>query len=295
MKDLRVALVQEAPVLFDLFGTLEKVDVLLGQAKSEGAQFVLFPEAFISAYPRGITFGTVVGSRSEMGRAMWQRYHDSSLDFNAQAFLDLANIVKKNGIYSCIGVIERVRSGTLYCTILYFDPKGKCIGKHRKIKPTAAERIVWGEGDGSDLLVYDTPLGKIGGLICWESYMPQARMRLYDQEIEIYVAPTADHRDSWQHTIRHIAMEGRCFVLSCNQFVTREDYPLDLPGEVVDKLPDILSRGGSSVIDPLGNPLVDPLWDVEGILYANLSSDLLIQSKMDFDVTGHYARKDVFR
>ena len=214
MKDLRVALVQEAPVLFDLFGTLEKVDGLLGQAKSEGAQFVLFPEAFISAYPRGITFGTVVGSRSEMGRAMWQRYHDSSLDFNAQAFLDLANIVKKNGIYCCIGVIERVQSGTLYCTILYFDPKGECIGKHRKIKPTAAERIVWGEGDGSDLLVYDTPLGKIGGLICWESYMPQARMRLYDQEIEIYVAPTADHRDSWQHTIRHIAMEGRCFVLS---------------------------------------------------------------------------------
>ena len=295
MKDLRVALVQAAPVLFDLSGTLEKVDGLLGQAKSEGAQFVLFPEAFISAYPRGITFGTVVGSRSKMGRAMWQRYHDSSLDLNAQAFLDLANIVKKNGIYCCIGVIERVRSGTLYCTILYFDPEGKCIGKHRKIKPTAAERIVWGEGDGSDLLVYDTPLGKIGGLICWESYMPQARMRLYDQEIEIYVAPTADHRDSWQHTIRHIAMEGRCFVLSCNQFVTREDYPLDLPGEVVDKLPDILSRGGSSVIDPLGNPLVDPLWDVEGILYANLSSDLLIQSKMDFDVKGHYARKDLFR
>ena len=294
MKDLRVALVQEAPVLFDLSGTLEKVDGLLGQAKSEGAQFVLFPEAFISAYPRGITFGTVVGSRSEMGRAMWQRYHDSSLDLNAQAFLDLANIVKKNGIYCCIGVIERVRSGTLYCTILYFDPEGKCIGKHRKIKPTAAERIVWGEGDGSDLLVYDTPLGKIGGLICWENYMPQARMRLYDQEIEIYVAPTADHRDSWQHTIRHIAMEGRCFVLSCNQFVTREDYPLDLPGEAVEKLPDILSRGGSTVIDPLGNPLVDPLWDVEGIIYANLSSDLLIQSKMDFDVTGHYARKDSF-
>ena len=294
MKDLRVALVQAAPVLFDLSGTLEKVDGLLGQAKSEGAEFVLFPEAFISAYPRGITFGTVVGSRSKMGRAMWQRYHDSSLDLNAQAFLDLANIVKKNGIYCCIGVIERVRSGTLYCTILYFDPEGKCIGKHRKIKPTAAERIVWGEGDGSDLLIYDTPLGKIGGLICWENYMPQARMRLYDQEIEIYVAPTADHRDSWQHTIRHIAMEGRCFVLSCNQFVTREDYPLDLPGEAVEKLPDILSRGGSTIIDPLGNLLVDPLWDVEGIIYANLSSDLLIQSKMDFDVKGHYARKDLF-
>ncbi len=294
MKDLRVALVQAAPVLFDLSGTLEKVDGLLGQAKSKGAEFVLFPEAFISAYPRGITFGTVVGSRSKMGRAMWQRYHDSSLDLNAQAFLDLANIVKKNGTYCCIGVIERVRSGTLYCTILYFDPEGKCIGKHRKIKPTAAERIVWGEGDGSDLLIYDTPLGKIGGLICWENYMPQARMRLYDQEIEIYVAPTADHRDSWQHTIRHIAMEGRCFVLSCNQFVTREDYPLDLPGEAVEKLPDILSRGGSTIIDPLGNLLVDPLWDVEGIIYANLSSDLLIQSKMDFDVKGHYARKDLF-
>ena len=282
MKDLRVALVQEAPVLFDLSGTLEKVDGLLGQAKSEGAEFVLFPEAFISAYPRGITFGTVVGSRSEMGRAMWQRYHDSSLDLNAQAFLDLANIVKKNGIYCCIGVTERVPSGTLYCTLLYFDPEGKCIGKHRKIKPTAAERIVWGEGDGSDLLVYDTSLGKIGGLICWENYMPQARMCLYDQAIEIYVAPTADHRDSWQHTIRHIAMEGRCFVLSCNQFVAREDYPLDLPGEAVEQLPNILSRGGSTVIDPLGNPLVDPLWDVGGIIYANLSSDLLIQSKMDF-------------
>ena len=207
----------------------------------------------------------------------------------------MANTVKKNGIDCCIGVIERVRSGTLYFTILYFDPEGKCIGKHRKIKPTATERIVWGEGDGSDLLVYDTLLDKIGGLICSESYMPQARMRLYDQEIEIYVAPTADHCDSWQHTIRHIAMEGRCFVLSCNQFVTLEDYPLDLPGEAVEKLSDILSRGGSSVIDPLGNTLVHPLKDVEGIIYANLSSDLFIQSKMDFDVTGHYARKDLFR
>lgn len=294
MKDLRVALVQEAPVLFDLSGTLDKVDVLLGRAKSQGAELALFPEAFISAYPRGLTFGTVVGSRSKIGRAMWQRYYDSSLDLNSQGFLDLANIVKKNGIYCCIGVIERVRSGTLYCTLLYFDPQGKCIGKHRKIKPTAAERIVWGEGDGTDLHVYDTSFGKIGGLICWENYMPQARMHLYDQEVEIYLAPTADHRDNWQHTIRHIAMEGRCFVLSCNQYVTHEDYPSDLPGEAVEKLPNILSRGGSTVIDPFGNTLVQPLWDNGGIICAQLSRDLLIQSKMDLDVMGHYARKDLF-
>ncbi|NQW27339.1 MAG: carbon-nitrogen hydrolase family protein [Flammeovirgaceae bacterium] len=295
MKDVRVALVQDAPILFNLNHTIEKVDHLIQQAKSKGAAMVVFPEAFISAYPRGISFGTVVGARSSQGRAMWQRYHDSALDLSSPAFDRLSKIIKKHGIYCFIGVIERVQSGTLYCTLLYFDPKGKCIGKHRKIKPTAAERIIWGEGSGTDLITYDTTYGKVGGLICWENYMPLARLTLFQQSIEIYLAPTADHRDSWQHTIRHIACEGRCYVLSCNQFVTKRDYPTDLPGEDLSGFDEIMSRGGTTVIDPLGNELIQPLWDQPGIIMADLLSDVLVQSKMDFDVVGHYARNDLFR
>jgi nitrilase len=294
MKDIKVAVVQDAPVLFDLNKTIDKFEVLIKQACTENPDLVLFPEAFVSAYPSGISFGTVVGSRTSEGRQVWQRYYDSALDLASAEFDRLSRIIKQASVFCVIGVIEKVRSGTLYCTLLYFNPKGELIGKHRKLKPTAAERIVWGEGDGSDLEVYDTVLGKIGGLICWENYMPLARTWLYQNEIEIYLAPTADARERWQSSMKHIAAEGRCFVLGCNQFVTKEDYPTDLPGEHVEGLNDVMSTGGSVIIDPLGNELAGPLWNESGILFAELKSDKLIQSKMDFDVVGHYSRNDVF-
>jgi len=179
--------------------------------------------------------------------------------------------------------------------LLYFDPEGKLVGKHRKLKPTAAERLIWGEGDGSTLTVICADFGKIGGLICWENYMPLARMAMYSKGIEIYLAPTADTRDSWQATLRHIALEGRCFVLGCNQFVTKSMYPADLVGiEDLEKLPENLCRGGSAIISPLGEVLAGPLFDEEGILYADLDLGDVARGKLDFDVTGHYARPDVF-
>lgn len=296
-KNLKVAVIQSAPVLFNKAATIKKTGMLVTDAVNNGANLVLFPEAFIPAYPRGLSFGTVVGSRSSEGKSTWLRYWDNSLEIPGEDQEELGNIAKKHNLYLVIGVIEKDQDtqGTLYCTLLYFAPDGKLIGKHRKLKPTAAERIIWGEGDGSDLQVHQTELGRIGGLICWENYMPLARMALYKQGIQIYLAPTADQRDSWQATMRHIACEGRCYVLGCNQFVTKDMYPDDLAGvkDLEDK-PDILCRGGSVIIDPIGNVIEGPLYDQAGILYAELELDKIAESKFDFDVAGHYARDDVF-
>lgn len=292
---MKVALIQDSPVLFDLEASLQKAESLVAKANEQPVDLVLFPEAFLSAYPRGLSFGTVVGSRTEEGRDMWLRYWESSMKVPGPAVDRLSKIAKAYNCYLVLGVIERGDTGTLYCSILYFDSQGRLLGKHRKLKPTAAERIVWGEGDGKDLHVYDSPHGKLGGLICWENYMPLARTWLYQQGVEIYMAPTADQRDSWQATMQHIAYEGRCFVLGCNQYVTNVDYPKDLPGEDVSQLPEISSRGGSVIVDPLGKVIAGPLWDERGILTADLDMNLVTKGKLDFDPVGHYARNDVFQ
>ncbi|MDX1413370.1 MAG: carbon-nitrogen hydrolase family protein [Candidatus Promineifilaceae bacterium] len=296
---VKTAVVQAAPVLFDREATTAKACRLIKEAGDNGAQLVLFPEAFIPAYPRGLSFGMVVGSRSPEGRQTWQRYWQNSVEVPGKTTAVLGEAAREAGVFLAMGVIERDRQfsrGTLYCTLLYFGPDGRLLGKHRKLKPTGAERLIWGEGDGSTLTVLQTDVGRVGGLICWENYMPLARMAMYGKGVEIYLAPTADQRDSWQATLRHIACEGRCFVLGCNQFVTREMYPPDLPGVVeLDHLPPILSRGGSAIISPLGDVLAGPLFDEEGILYAELDLADVARGKLDFDVVGHYARPDVFQ
>jgi nitrilase len=292
---VKVAVVQAASILFDREATVDKACRLIHDAASSGAQLLLFPEAFIPAYPRGLSFGMVVGSRSQEGRELWQRYWDNAVDIPGPATEKLSAVVRETGVYLAIGVIERdsqFSAGTLYCTLLYFGPDGRIIGKHRKLKPTAAERLIWGEGDGSTLTVLSTDLGKIGGLICWENYMPLARMAMYGKGVELYLAPTADARDTWQATLRHIACEGRCFVLGCNQFVTREMYPPDLQNHPeLARQPEVLCRGGSAIISPLGELLAGPLYDQEGILYAELDRAEIVRSK----VVGHYARPDVFQ
>jgi nitrilase len=240
-----------------------------------------------------------VGSRSPRGRLTWQTYWANAVDIPSPATEALGTAARQAQAYLVVGVIERdtqFSRGTLYCSMLYFNPDGELIGKHRKLKPTAAERLIWGEGDGSTLTVLNTEFGKLGGLICWENYMPLARMALYSKGVELYLAPTADARDNWQATIRHIACEGRCFVLGCNQFVTKTMYPADLVGiEDLDNQPEILCRGGSAIISPLGEVLAGPLFDQEGILYAELDLAEVARSKFDFDVVGHYARPDVFQ
>jgi nitrilase len=296
---VNIAIVQAAPVLFDRDATVDKARRLIHEAASQGAQFVLFPEAFIPCYPRGLSFGMVVGSRNPEGRVLWQRYWEQSIEIPGPATEVLGEAAREAGVYLAIGVTERdgaFSRGTLYCTLVYFGPDGRVLGKHRKLKPTGAERLIWGEGDGSTLTVLDTALGKIGGLICWENYMPLARTALYGKGVELYLAPTADARETWQATLRHIACEGRCFVLGCNQFVTKAMYPDDLPmREELDDQPEVMCRGGSVVVSPLGQVLAGPLYDQEGILYATLDQDEIIRSKVDFDVVGHYARPDVLQ
>jgi nitrilase len=299
LPQVKVAVVQAAPLLFDREATVEKACRLTAEAAGQGAQFILFPEAFVPAYPRGLGFGTVVGSRKHAGRLTWQRYWANAVEVPGPATEALGWAARQAGAYLAVGVIERdteFSRGTLYCTLLYFGPDGRLLGKHRKLKPTAAERLVWGEGDGSTLTVLDTALGKIGGLICWENYMPLARMAMYGKGVEIYLAPTADARDPWQATLRHIACEGRCFVLGCNQFVTKAMYPADLPGlEDLAQQPEVMCRGGSAIIAPLGDVLAGPLYDQEGILYADLDLAEVARAKFDLDVVGHYARPDVFQ
>ncbi len=299
MSTVHAAVVQAAPVLFDREATLGKACQLIAESAAQGAELILFPEAFIPAYPRGLGFGTVVGSRLDDGRRTWQRYWANAVDVPGPSTEILGEAARQAGAHLAVGVIERdpqAPRGTLYCSLLYFGPDGRLLGVHRKLKPTGTERLIWGEGDGSGLIVLDTPLGKVGGLICWENYMPLARMALYGQGVEIYLAPTADARDTWQATLRHIACEGRCFVLGCNQYVTKDMYPEDLPG--VDDLanqPETLCRGGSAVVSPLGEVLAGPLYDTEGILYAELDMTEIVRARFDFDVTGHYARPDVLQ
>lgn len=290
------AVVQSAPVLFDLEKTLEKTARLVDEAAAKGAKLILFPEAYISAYPRGLSFGTVVGSRSEEGRDTWLRYWQSSVELPGPVVDRLGGMAKRAEAFLVVGVNEKdTVSGSMYCSMLYFGPDGKYLGKHRKIKPTAQERVIWAEDDGGALSSFDTVIGKLGGLICWENYMPEARLAMYKKGVQVYLAPTADSRDNWQHTMKHIALEGRCYMLGCNQYVTKDMYPADLPGIAdLENQPEVMSRGGSVIVSPLGEVLAGPLWDKEGILTAELDLDLVAKSKLDFDVIGHYAREDIF-
>ena len=286
MKIVRAAVVQSGPIAFDLARTLEKTAVLVAQAAAS-ADLVVFPEAFISAYPKGIDFGTVVGGRTAEGRVWFRRYFESAIDVPGPAVDSLGAMARDNNIHLVIGVIER-SIGTLYCTALFFSPSGTLLAKHRKVMPTAMERIVWGCGDGSTLPVLDTPIGRIGAVICWENYMPLLRMHMYSKGIQLYCAPTVDDREVWQHTMHHIALEGRCFVLSACQYIDRAGFPADYPASP-------LIRGGSVIINPLGKTLAGPLYGEEGILRAELNLDEIAEGKFDLDVAGHYARPDIFR
>jgi nitrilase len=299
LASVRVAVVQTGAVLFDRQATVDKTCQLIHETGENDAQLVLLPEALIPGYPRGLSFGMVVGSRTQDGREIWRKYWENAVEIPSPATDALGEAAREAGVYLGIGVIERDpqnSGGTLYCTLLYFDPQGNTIGKHRKLKPTGSERLIWGEGDGSTLTVLPTELGTIGGLICWENYMPLARMAMYSKGVEIYLAPTADQRDTWQATMRHIACEGRCFVLGCNQYMTKDMYPENLRDqpELIDQ-PEVMCRGGSVIVSPLGEVLAGPLYDQEGILYADLDMHEIPRAKVDFDVVGHYARPDVFQ
>lgn len=296
---VKVAVVQSAPILFDKQSAMDKIASMTKDAAEQGANLIVFPEVFLPGYPRGLSFGTRVGSRTADGRRDWERYWSSAIEIPGAETQILGELAKELGVYLVIGVVERDQefsTGTLFNSIVYIGPDGDLLGKHRKLVPTGSERLLWGQGDGSTLTVIDTPFGRIGGLICWENYMPLARTAMYAQGIDIYLAPTADARDTWQATIRHIACEGRCYVISCNQFATKASYPADLAYyEDIKEDADILSRGGSAIVGPLGEYVVEPLYNQEGILFATLDLTQVTQSRFDFDVVGHYSRPDIFQ
>jgi nitrilase len=235
-----------------------------------------------------------MGMRSPEGREEFRRYFDSAIDVPGPATEAIGAAARAGGLHLVVGVIER-DGGTLYCTALFFGPDGRLLGKHRKLMPTALERLVWGQGDGSTLTVLDTEIGRLGAVICWENYMPLLRMAMYARGVQLYCAPTVDDRDTWLPTMRHVALEGRCFVLSACQYLRRSDCPADYACVQGDDARTVLIRGGSCVVAPLGQVLAGPHFEGEGILTADLDLAEIARGKYDFDVAGHYARPDVFR
>jgi len=289
-----VAVVQSSPVVFEPKATLAKVRELTANAATAGAKLVVFPEAFVSAYPKGLDFGARVGMRTAQGRDDFRKYFDSAIDVPGLAMEQLGRTARENKVYLVIGVIER-DIGTLYCTVVFFAPDGTFLGKHRKLMPTAMERLIWGFGDGSTLPVYETPYGKLGAVICWENYMPLLRMAMYSKGIQLYCAPTADDRDTWIPTMQHVALEGRCFVLTACQHLRRGDCPPDYAAVQGDDPETVIMRGGSAIIGPLGQVLGGPVFNEDAILVAEIDPADITRGKYDFDVVGHYARPDIFR
>lgn len=297
-KVCKIALIQAGSVMFDKDKTLDKVRKLVEETKPEQPQLIVFPELFIPGYPLGLSFGFSVGKRENKGRKDWKLYYDNSIVIPGKETDILAKIAKESNSFLSIGVSERDSiNDTLYNTNIIFSPEGELVAIHRKLKPTGSERVVWGDANKHFFPIVDTQWGPIGNLICWESYMPLARVALYEKGITIYIAPNTNDNEEWQATIRHIAIEGHCYFINANMFFKKEDYPRELLAypEEIDCLPDIVCRGGSSVVDPYGQLVTEPLWDQEGIIYAELDMEKVPMSRMEFDVSGHYSRPDILK
>jgi nitrilase len=295
MKDTsrRVAVVQAGTALFDTPRTLERMQSLCEAAAADRPQLVVFPEAYVGGYPKGLDFGARLGTRSSAGRDDFARYFDSAIDVPGTETARMGEYAAAMRATLVVGVIERV-GATLYCSALFFSPEGALQAVHRKLMPTALERLVWGFGDGSTLAVVDTPLGKAAAAICWENYMPALRSTYYAGGTQLWCAPTVDDRDVWQSTMRHVAIEGRCFVLSACQFLRRADAPASYDCIQGNDPDTVLIRGGSVIVSPLGEILAGPLYGEEGVLTAQIDPADLARGKYDLDVAGHYARPDVF-
>jgi nitrilase len=294
MPPVRVAVVQAGSVLFDTPRTLDKLAALTAQAAAGGAKLVVFPEAFVGGYPKGLSFGARMGSRTPEGREEFRRYFESAVEVPGPATERIGNAARGHAVHLVVGAVERAGS-TLYCTALFFGPDGSLLGRHRKLVPTALERLVWGQGDGSTLPVFDTPLGRVGAVICWENYMPLLRTAMYAKGVELYCAVTVDDRDTWLPTVRHVALEGRCFVLSACQYLTRKGCPAGYAADYGDDPEAVLIRGGSCAVGPLGQVLAGPVFGQETFLTADLDLDDVPRARFDFDPVGHYARPDVFK
>jgi nitrilase len=292
-----VACVQAEPVVLDRERTLCKLERLTAEAAGEGAQLVVFPEAFIPVYPSSTWARHLAGWGDERAKAAFARIAREAVTVPGPAADRLGEVAAEHGVWLVTGIteIDPERPGTLYNSLLYNAPDGRLALKHRKLVPTNHERLVWGQGDGGGLRAIQTELGRVGGLICWENYMPLARFALYESGVEIYIASTADDGEAWQSTLVHIARESRAFVVAPSHFQRASAYPDDFPlAEALEGL-DIIGRGGSAVLAPDGSYLAGPVYDEEAILYAELEPQRLYEERQRFDPAGHYHRPDVLR
>ena len=293
-KNCRIALVQAEPVMFDKKASLDKVLKYIDEAMSKKPDLIVFPELFIPGYPIGMNFGFSMGKRTEEGRSDWKRYYDASMVTDGEEFHILSSKARETGTYISLGFSERDPvSGTLYNSNVIFEPDGS-YKVHRKLKPTGSERVLYGDADKGYFPITDTPWGPMGSLICWESYMPLARVALYQKGVTIYISPNTNDNPEWQATIQHIAIEGKCYFINADMIVRKESYPKDLnEKDAIARQPEMVCRGGSCIIDPYGHYVTEPVWDEETIIYADLDMDLAASCKMEHDAIGHYSRPDV--
>jgi nitrilase len=289
----QAAVLQLGSVLFDTERTLAKLADAVADAARGGARWIVFPEALVGGYPKGHDFGLTLGRRDPAGRELFRRYHASAIDLPGPECDRLAAMARAAGAWLTGGVIERT-PGTLYCTAVTFAPDGALVHRRRKLMPTALERCLWGAGDASTLAPVPTELGSLAPVICWENYMPLLRTALHARGVDLWAALTVDDRDVWQATIRHLALEGRCFVLSACQHLRRDDVPPELALPLAGPAEPDLIRGGSAIIGPLGQLLAGPAYGSETTLVATLDPAELIRARFDFDPVGHYARPDLF-
>jgi nitrilase len=294
---VNVACIQAEPVVLDRDATIGKLEVLAGEAAGAGAQLVVFPEAFVPAYPSSLWARALAGWAEPGAKDAFALLARESVQVPGPAEARIGAAAREHGVWIVTGVteIDPERPSTLYNTLLYHAPDGTLVSKHRKLVPTNHERLVWGPGDGGGLRAIPTPLGRLGGLICWENYMPLARFALYESGVEIYVASTADDGEAWQATLVHIARESRAFVVAPSHFQRASAYPQDFPLRALLDGAGTIGRGGSAILGPDGVYLAGPLYDEEGILFAELDPARLWEERQRFDAAGHYHRPDVLR
>jgi nitrilase len=292
-----VACVQAEPVIFDRDATVEKLAELAAEVTRQGARLAVFPEAFIPAYPSSTWARALAGWAEDGARDAFALLAREAVEVPGEAERRLGEIAREHELWLVTGVTERdpAKPGTLYNTLLYHDPDGRLALRHRKLVPTNHERLIWGPGDGGGLEALETPFGRLGGLICWENYMPLARFALYESGVELYVASTADDGEAWQATLVHIARESRAFVIAPSHFQRAASYPDDFPLRALLEGLDVVGRGGSAILAPDGSYLAGPAYDDEAILYAELDPAQLDGARQRFDPAGHYHRPDVLR
>ena len=296
-QDFKIAAVQACPVYMDRDATVEKACDLIHQVGEEGAALAVFPEAFIPGYPVWVWF--IPPGHTHPLREAYALLHANAVTVPSAATDRLCEAARQANVTVVIGINERnaeASDSTLYNTLLYIGPDGKILGKHRKLVPTGGERLVWGRGDGSDLEVYDLPFARLGGLVCWENYMPLARYAMWAWGTQVFAAPTWDRGEPWLSTMRHTAKEGRSFVIGCASAMHKDDIPdrLAFKEKYLGHVEGWLNVGDSVIVDPDGKIVAGPAHEEETVLYAEVRREQLTGPRWQLDTAGHYARPDVF-